>query len=63
MPTVIDAATGRATALEPVKTSVQKLPTDEDMPVITVQADRIPWYAWLGAGFVVGFVVARMIDR
>lgn len=56
MPTTYDAKT-----LEPV-TSVAKIAVEDDIPVVTVQADRIPWYWWLTAGVVLGFFAAQLIE-
>ena len=60
MPTTYDAAT-----LEPVTTSVARLPTpagEDAMATVTVTADRIPWYWWLTAGLIVGYFAARVAD-
>jgi hypothetical protein len=59
MPTTYDAGT-----LAPVTPSISRISSSppEELAVVTVQADRIPWYWWLTAGAVLGYLAARMVD-
>lgn len=53
-----------AQTLEPVRTSVARIPTDDDMPVVTVQA-RFDWKFW--AGLAVGtyalYILLKSMQR
>lgn len=61
MPTsaTIDNASGAL--LSPVTPTVSRIDTGEDLPTVSVSADRIPWYWWLLAGFVTGWAVAHAV--
>jgi hypothetical protein len=60
MPTVIDSATGTTTTFDALPTVSN---ADEDLPTVTVQAKRIPWYAWVAVGAVVGFVAGMFLPH
>jgi hypothetical protein len=60
MPTTYDADT-----LKPVTTTVSKLPvapSEDELATVTIRADRIPWYAWMGMGLLAGFVLGSALS-
>ena len=60
MPTTYDAQT-----LQPVQTTVQRLPVQtDDMPVVTVQG-RFDWKFWAGiaAGVLALYIVSQSMRR